>query len=344
GLAGGVADPADPGDPEKLTAAGLPVLCDVVQIAAALSISVPRLRWLTYHRRSAALVHYHRFTIPKKTGGVRAISAPKADLARAQRWIFHNILRHVSIREEAHGFAAGRNILTNALPHVGRKTVVNLDLKDFFPSIGFRRVKGLFRSFGYSEQAALIFALLCTEAPRTAAVVDGGKVFVAMGDRVLPQGACTSPAVTNILCRTLDKRLAGLAKAADCSYTRYADDLTFSTSGGGRVQRLIRAARKIVADEGFVENADKTRVMRNGVRQEVTGIVVNDRPTLPREERRRLRAVLHNAAKHGLESQNKSGRSDFASYLTGKVAYASMVDPSTAERWKDALKSALAAR
>jgi hypothetical protein len=219
-----------------------------------------------------------------------------------------------------------------------------MDLKDFFASITFRRVKGLFHKIGYGEHVATVLALLCTEPPRVAARVDGKIYHVALGTRLLPQGACTSPAITNALCRRLDRRLTGLAKRHHFTYTRYADDLTFSGDSPAVAGRLLRSARAILETEGFSEQPSKTRVMRRARRQEVTGLTVNTHPAVGRQEIRKLRAILHNAARHGLASQNRDNHPDFAAYLRGKVEYVCMVDPARAGQLRKALTAALAAR
>ncbi|MDP2341690.1 MAG: reverse transcriptase domain-containing protein [Deltaproteobacteria bacterium] len=331
-------------DAGKLLGRGLPVLNDGADVARALDISLPALRFLTFHRRGAALVHYHRFSIPKKTGGVRCISAPKARLKKAQQWLHDVVLARVadaaSLGLDAHGFVPTRSVVTNALPHVGKHVVVNLDLKDFFPSITFRRVKGLFTALGYSPHVATIFALLSTEPPRVPVVVDGKRLHVALSDRVLPQGASTSPAITNLLCRRLDKRAAGLARRHGFSYTRYADDLTFSSAQNDDVKLkvLLSQVRRVIVDEGLVENADKTRIMRRGRRQEVTGVVVNQRPAVPRDEVRVLRAILHRAGFEGLAAQNrKQIPGDFVAHLRGRIAWVQMVD----RKKGDALRATL---
>ena len=339
GVSAGLQD--DRSDEEALARRGLPVLHRAEELAGQIGIELGALRWLTYHRRSAAVVHYHRYEIAKKSGGVRCISAPKPALAWAQRWVFDHILRQLAPQPQAHGFVAGRSIVTNASPHAGRAVVVNLDLKDFFPSITFRRVKGLFRAIGYSEHLATVLALLCTEPPRVPATLDGKTRHIALGERVLPQGACTSPSITNALCRRLDRRLDGLARRHGFTYTRYADDLTFSGNRAGAVGRLLRSVRSILDSEGLTEHPTKTRVMRRGGRQEVTGLTVNDRPNLSRRELRTLRAILHNAACLGLESQNRENHPDFASHLRGRVEFACMVDPSRAPSYREALSRAL---
>src|SRR5262245_9135399 len=330
-------------DAEALQRRGLALLHTGRDVGTAMGTTVAALRWLTYHRKSATLVHYHRYSIAKKTGGVRYISAPKSALATAQRWLLEHVLSKLEVEVPAHGFVPGRSIVTNATPHTGRNIVINLDLKEFFPSITFRRVKGLFEKIGYSEHVATVFTLLCTEPPRLATELDGKVYHVALGQRVLPQGACTSPAITNALCRRLDRRLNGLAKKHGFAYTRYADDLTFSGDNAKAVGKLLKSVRGIVQAEGFTEHPRKTRVMRSANRQEVTGVTVNVRPSVSRKEVRQLRAILHNAAKHGLASQNRGNHPNFAAYLKGRVEFVCMVDPQRAPTLREALLRALAA-
>src|SRR5262249_54829037 len=137
----------------------------------------------------------------------------------------------------------------------------------------------------------------------------------------------TSPAITNLVCRRLDARLAALAKKAGGTYTRYADDLTFSFAAEpARIGRLFWFIDQICGQEGFVENTKKRRVYRRSCQQRVTGIVVNERASVPREDRRRFRAVLANVKKNGLEAEAR-GREDFAAYLRGYAAYVQMVQP-----------------
>ncbi len=288
-------------DKERLAELGLPAFDSVEDIAEKMGISVAELRFLAFDRKVSKVCHYRHLEIPKKTGGVRMISAPMPRLKRAQYWILDNILNTQEPHDAAHGFRSGRSILTNAEKHVGQEVVVNLDLKNFFPTITYRRVKGLFVSMGYAEAEAAVLGLICTEAERETLTVDGEKLYVAQGDRKTPQGAPTSPAIANLVTRRLDKRLTGLAASFDLTYTRYADDLTFSGAepGGNRIGPLLRAVGLIVGDEGFVVHPDKTRVMRKGSRQEVTGLVVNDKASVPRKDRRAFRAWLHQARQNG---------------------------------------------
>jgi hypothetical protein len=217
--------------------------------------------------------------------------------------------------------------------------VVNTDLTDFFPTITVHRVIGVFRQLGYSPAASTVLALLCTEAPRRKVTYAGRPLFVASGPRALPQGACTSPALSNLVARRLDSRLSGIATKLNFRYTRYADDLTFSaTSDEGKIGYLLARVRHITHDEGFAVNEAKTRVLRPGDRQSVTGIVVNERPGVPRPLVRRLRAILHRAQREGLNAQNRDNRPHFEAWLRSMVAYVHMVNPNQAEPLRAALQ------
>lgn len=321
-------------DPQRLARHGLPELADAAQLADAMGITVAELRFLGFHREVARTHHYHSFTLPKKTGGERLISAPMPRLKRAQYWVLDNILAKVRAHDAAHGFLAGRSIVSNAAPHAGHDVVINLDVKDFFPSIAFGRIKGVFRHLGYGEAMATLLALLCSENRAQAWQVDGEKLFVGgkARERVLPQGAPTSPMLTNLLCRRLDRRLLGLARQLGFVYTRYADDLTFSASGEAardNVGRLLGRVRWILRDEGFTPHPDKERVMRKGRRQEVTGLVVNaDKPGVSRETRRRLRAALHRATQASAgKPAHWQGQAAQPSQLLGLAQFVYQVDP-----------------
>jgi retron-type reverse transcriptase len=262
-------------------------------------------------------------------------------LAKSQRWIFQNILQALPAHPAAHGFVRGRSIRTNALPHVGRHTLVNADLKDFFPTISFHRVRGAFEQLGYSPAAATILALLCTESPRRTVEYVGKKFHVAIGSRALPQGACTSPALSNLIARRLDSRLAGISAKLGWQYTRYADDLSFSAEGDAdpakKVGYLLARVRHIAQDEGFVVNEKKTRVLKRSSAMSVTGIVVNRVAGVRRRDRRRLRAILHNAKKTGLAAQDRSGQGNFSAQVAGQVAFVQMVNQDQARPLRKAL-------
>jgi len=315
-------------NPERLAENNLPVFATALELATAMGIELGELRFLTYTRRVARVSHYRRFQMPKKRGGVRHISAPMPRLKRAQRWVLDELLAHVPLHDAAHGFVSERSIATNAAPHVGAEVVVNMDLKDFFPTVTYRRVKGLWRALGYGEQIATILALLCTEPNTDETRLDGQTYFVAKGDRILPQGAPTSPALTNVLCRRLDARMQGMADSLGLAYTRYADDLTFSGSNEAAksITKLLWRSSQIVADEDFVLHPDKLRVMRRGVRQEVTGLVVNDKLSISRRQMRRFRATLHQIEHDGPKGKTWGDTPDVLAAVHGFAHFVRMVD------------------
>lgn len=337
-----------PSRAERARDNGLPELKGPQELAQALGMPVARLRWLAYHREADTGSHYYTFTIPKRDGTPRTIHAPKPGLKAAQRWMLRQVAERLPVHSAAHGFLPDRSIVTNAAAHAGADVLVKLDIKDFFPTVTWRRVKGLLRKAGLGEGIATILSLLATEAPREVVQFRGKTLHVATGPRALPQGAPTSPALTNALCVRLDRRLSGLARALGLRYTRYADDLTFSwrrpaaaPKGKGKskvaeapvrapVGALLRGVGQIVLAEGFRLHKDKTRVLRLGDRQRVTGLVVNRLPAgveapaarVPREVVRRLRAAIHNREKG---RPGKDGET--LAQLKGMAAFIYMTDP-----------------
>ncbi|MBI2376161.1 MAG: RNA-directed DNA polymerase [Deltaproteobacteria bacterium] len=322
-------DKYDLEDPKgRREANDLPDIPSPAELAKVLGISMRRLRQLTFHRDVDSGTNYVRWTIPKRTGALRLISAPKKELKRAQRWINREIVEHLPVHGAAHGFVRGRSTLTNATPHARAEVIVKLDLSDFYPTITFPRVKGLFRKAGYQERIATLLALLVTESPRDTRVLSGRTYYVANGPRSLPQGAPTSPAITNALCLRLDARLDGLARKFKVEYTRYADDLTFSAQRGTTpdLGRFLGAVKRVVREEGFLVHPKKTRIMRGGRRQKVTGLVVNaakGRPVAraPRKLVRALRAAITN------RERGKQAGPETLEQLRGYAAYVSMTDP-----------------
>lgn len=273
------------------------------------------------------------------------ISAPMPRLKEAQYWILVNILEKVLVNDKAHGFVPKRSIVTNAQPHVKAELVINIDLKDFFPSIHYPRVKGVFQSFGYSEQLSTLLGLICTEPDCDQIELDGTTYYVAGAERFLPQGAPTSPAITNIICRKLDSRLTGITGKLGFNYTRYADDLTFSASGEAtaKVKTLLGFIRKIVREEGLMIHPEKFLVLRKGSRKEVTGLVVNDKPGVNAKELDRFRALLFQIEKDKtLVGKHWKNSPHLLASMKGYASYISMVDPAKGNRWwKELIKSCL---
>jgi len=280
---------------------------------------------------------------PKRDGSARLIEIPRPRLKSVQRRLLDEVLAPIPPHDAAHGFRPGRSVRSFVEAHAGRSVVLKVDLRDFFPSIGGARVAALFRAAGYPEAVARTLAGLCTNrVPSTIwrrpdgpiAGPDDWRTRPLYRGRHLPQGAPTSPALANLCAYRLDCRLAGLARSAGASYTRYADDLAFS--GGDDLARSVGRfhvhACAIALEEGFAVNTRKTRVMRQGVRQQLAGAVLNDRPNIPRAAFDALKATLHNCLRHGPAGQDRSARADFRAHLLGRIAHVATLNPARAAK------------
>jgi RNA-directed DNA polymerase len=327
----------------------VPAIESAGALADWLGITVTELLWFADLKQLARktsleqLRHYHYRGLAKKSGHIRLIEAPKTRLREAQRRILAGILEKIPPHPAAHGFRKGRSIKTFVTPHVGRRVVLRMDLQDFFPTFTAARIQALFRTAGYPDAVADLLAGFCTNAtPRDtwrhlACDVDRSLIREARAlyaQRHLPQGAPTSPALANLCTYRLDCRLSGLAQAAGADYTRYADDLAFS---GGEaflrcVERFSVHAAAILLEEGFNVNHHKTRIMRQGVRQHLAGLVTNERINVRRSEFDRLKATLTNCVRSGPESQNREAHPSFRSHLEGRVAFVEMINPSRGKR------------
>jgi RNA-directed DNA polymerase len=276
----------------------------------------------------SGLHHYRYHWIEKRSGSLRLIEIPKSRLKTIQRRILKEILNRVPPHPSAHGFTRRRSSLTFVERHVGKAVVLRMDLKDFFHSVPVPRIGALFRRLGYPWAVAYLLQGLCTHC---ASATLAGETFQALpwamrkrlSDKHLPQGAPTSPALANLCAWRFDCRLQGLANRFDLDYTRYADDLAFS--GGHDLLRLAPFLQGLIGaiarEEGFDINHRKTRVQTHAQSQRLAGVVINEKPNLPRTEFDRLKAILYNCAQLGPESQNRHGVDDFNAHLAGRIAY-----------------------
>ncbi|TYA92374.1 reverse transcriptase family protein [Seonamhaeicola marinus] len=328
---------------EKLRSQNLPVLQTALDLASAMNITIGELRFLAFSRKNSKTNHYKRFKVPKKTGGYRLISAPMPKLKRAQHWILEHILNHVVIHKNAHGGVLKKSIKSNAIPHVEKAVVINQDFKNFFPTVTFNRIKGVFVSFGYSSQVSTILALLCSEPKILDVELLGEKYFAQRGERFLPQGSPCSPAITNILCKKLDYRLTGLAKKYGFDYTRYVDDITFSGDKHSlsKITPLLKYSRFIVNEENFKLHPEKLRVMKRNSKQEVTGVVVNEKPNISKKSLKRFKALLFQIEKDGIEGKfwNKGG--NVLAQIDGYANFIYQIDSEKGMLYKKRVKAIL---
>lgn len=346
-LGGTTKEPDQHFKPDRVRAAGLPEIPHLDALAQLLGVERKTLVWLAAKpaRGKYTDAHYTVKTIEKPSGGQRYLLVPLPKLKAVQRALVDKLINKLPVHDAAHGFRKGRDVLSGASVHVAKDVVISLDIREFFPSFTFRRVSGYFRSLGYGRGTAVALANLTTTRFADAQVKTEKRWVNAAGafSRVpwthpeLPQGAPTSPGISNAICRRMDKRLAGLARKFGADYTRYADDMTFSGDDdlAFHAPKFIGLVTKIVQSEGLSLNDKKTRVMRQGRQQRVTGVVVNYKTNVSRREYDKLKAILHNCIKRGPQGENRDNHPDFKGWLQGKIAHVTHIGPERGAKLQD---------
>ncbi len=321
----------------------VPQLPTLESLADWLMLSTDRLDYFAdRHNRfeehgDMAVNHYHYVLKPKKAGGVRVIEAPKVTLKTIQHQILRGIVDKLPAHKNAFGFVRGRTCLQAANKHAGEDVVLCFDLKDFFPSIGSGRIFGLFRCLGYPHAVAGYLTALCTTStpPRILERLGVADRSVYRNPH-LPQGSPISPALANHVSFALDNRLSALASGLDASYSRYADDLSFS--GDHRiVGPLLGCVPRIVRDAGFALNRSKTRVMSRTSRQMVTGVVVNAHLNVDRKTFDTLKGVIHACA---MADDTRLLDPVFRASLIGKIDWVETVNPRRGQKLRRLLDKA----
>ncbi len=249
---------------------------------------------------------YKIFKIPKANGGFRTIYCPSKEMKAIQAWILRNILDQIDVSDSATGFRKDRNILENAKCHQYNQFLLCLDVEDFFPSITYDKVYMVFKTIGYNLHVSHILTSLCTCE---------GK---------LPQGAVTSPALSNIVCLRLDHRISGYVGRHNVTYTRYADDITLSSLSRRRLSIIKNVVIKILSDEGFRLNDNKTRFLGPCRQRRVTGLIISDKSLgIGRKKKRILRAKIHRLLTAGL---SKDEETSLMHHIKGWFAHLNSVD------------------
>lgn len=285
----------------------IPVIFDLEHLRRLLGLKRSDFKQVYYANSN----QYHNIEIPKNNGlGTRKLSLPSDKLKKVQRWILDYILYNFEVNEKATGFTLDKSIVTNANFHTNQKFVLKIDIKDFFPTITSNRVYGLFKSFGYNNSISLALTKLCTH------------------ENCLPQGAPTSPYISNLICRHLDIRLNGLAKKNNLNFSRYADDITFS--GEFIPSNIVEMVQWILIEEGFWINELKTKLLNKSQRQKITGIIVNQKLSVPKEITKTLRQEIYYMKKFGvqshLERKNLQTKTNVKEHYFGLVRFILMVD------------------
>ena len=282
----------------------------VIWCAALLGVEVNRLEEILNNVSG----HYQEFWMRKRSGGYRMISAPDKDLQAIQSTIYSRILSSVTIvHPAAVGFRCGRSVVDNAAPHLGKRYVLKMDIHAFFGSIRSPRVRQTFKKIGYPENVSKVLGALCCL------------------HRHLPQGAPTSPALSNIVGYEMDRKLAALAAEYGVTYTRYADDLTFSGDVFPKEQ-IIPQVKRIIRDEKFEPNHKKTHFMNQSSRKIITGVSVASgvKLTIPKSKKREIRKNVYFILTKGLaEHQRRIGSHDpaYLKRLIGMLCYWRAIEP-----------------
>ena len=318
---------------DNLMRNNLPVIFSPKHFALLCGIEYSKLQSIVANRN----YHYSHYLISKKRGGYRSIMAPYRDIKELQKWIKINILDKIQFGPCVTGFVKERSILYNAKIHENQEVILNLDLSNFFETINERRVYGVFKSLDYAHNVAFEFAKICTAS--TIEVMSNNDPdhandpYIFYMEPVLIQGAPTSPGISNIICKRLDKRLLGLANKLGVSYSRYADDITFS----GKAEDIpkISLIKKIIEEEKFAINWDKVGKYKVGQRQMVTGLLINDGVRIPQKYKRDIYRHLHFCKKYGAVSHFNRINPDKGygkDWLLGKILFVHSIEPVEAKK------------
>ena len=317
-----------------LNKVGLPIIKNPYDLASFLNIKYDKLKkyCITEKVLSSRKYPYRSFSLDKKSGGKRYIFAPKTELKKIQKKIYEEILKKIEPSEFAHGFRENHSTVTNAKQHLGAEIIYCLDIKDFFPSIKYNQVMDCFRDMGYSGLVSSLLASLCSMPYRDYQGNDKWRLRTYKENN-LPQGAPTSPALSNLVCRVLDNELDWIAQNHDFKYTRYADDLAFSSRKNEEIEKeFVGEIYNAIEKHEFELNELKQNLsakhvkFRNFKYRRVNGIIVHkDYLSLPRRWTRNLRAAL-NELEHVNSADDPSYIEELIKNIEGRCAYALMVN------------------
>jgi RNA-directed DNA polymerase len=318
-----------------------PAILSLKHLATRAEVPYPSLRRFVARKENA----YRHFPIRKRAGGVRIISIPEPDLMKVQRWLSKFVLSCVPVHSSSYAFYPGSSIVACAAKHCGAQWLIKLDVSGFFSSISELQVYRVFRSLQYQPLVAFELARLCTFAPEASSRYlranwqnwhkGGIAIYSHRGQGYLPQGAPTSPMLSNLVMRNLDAGLTRLGKNFGLRYTRYSDDMTFSTRSRAltrsMAKSLINQVRDLITSAGLRLNGGKTTIVPPGSRKVVLGLLVDGaKPALSRDFRMVLRQHLYYLDKYGpiehAQARNFDTIWGMHRHIRGLIDYATMVD------------------
>lgn len=331
-----------------IQAHGVPVIYSLAHLANLSKTQYSELHGFVSRNGHYGQSPYKSFPISKRSGGKRWISIPVPPLMAVQSWIAENILNSVVPYPTAFAYVINRRIKDHAERHCGADWILKIDIKDFFSNISERQIYEVFLSLGYTKLLSFEMARICTRVtPKrkgkrwmTEYQDIGIKEYYCRHVGSLPQGAPTSPALSNLIFVEVDKKLENLSHSIGATYSRYADDLCFSFAHSSR-QEVFSAKKQIsevLWSNGFSENPKKTQIIPPGARKIVTGLVVNgDTPTIPKELRDTIKMHLYYCKKLGIPThcRNREFRSviGFRRHLYGLIMYVSSISPEHGKRF-----------
>jgi len=321
----------------KLQAKNLPVIFSTYHLSILLDIPYQEIGAIIHDRKHS----YKFYEIRKKIGGTRQIIAPTKTLKYIQRFILSEIISKVEVSDNACAYVKGKSISSNAVVHSGKQSILKIDLIKFFDCISEKRVYWVFRRLGYAKNLSVDLAKLVT-VPLPEEYISRfteheqklHSLIIKQNEAVLPQGAPTSPALSNIVLQTLDLRLDALASKNDLSYTRYADDITFS----GEINNLPKFSllKKIIGEEGFYINWRKVGIYQRGRKQIVTGLTVSNGVHVPRKFKEEVAKHLYACNKFGVANHmlhnGIANKSYYKEWLLGKVLYIHSIEPAIGQK------------
>lgn len=308
---------------DKLESKNLPVIYSLAHFSLLTGLDYYTTRYIIKFRSS----FYKEYYITKKRGGFRKISSPYRPLKIMQQYIAKYILSNVPIHEKAFGFVPTKSIYHNAKEHVNQDCILNIDLCNFFETISSKKIYSIFMNMGYASNLCVDFSKICTAAIESKSLLP-----------VLPQGAPTSPVLSNICAYNLDKRLDRFAHKNNLVYSRYADDITFS--GLRKDLPKVSFLKRVIEDEGFKLNTSKIRLYtKKNNKRIITGLLVDDSVRIPKKFKKEIFRHLHFCQKYSpkehidyLNSKRSKPKGYFYEWLKGKISFVQMVEPKIGEK------------